>query len=248
MRERTKGGDQGRRRGTPLLVTAIVLGLLGAPLNAMASPLAPSAPSKVTATSEEPTVHLTWAPAQANGVPIDHYNVYRRCRVCEEVTTDVGSSTSFDDSGVLDGVTYSYSVAAVNAIGEEGPRSEAVSATPLAAPGPGLPAAPRGAATSNSFSGNHFGTLVTWSRPADGGSKILQYRIYRSDRYLGPFTMLASVAAPILEYEDRHGKQSEMDDSSCDTYFYRVRAVNGNGEGPGSAIVSGGPATVCPPE
>lgn len=231
-----------RRSSVRVLLTAGLAAVLLVPGGrAAASPLAPSAPSNLVALSWEPTVHLSWDAAQANVAPIDHYNVYRSCSSCETRVTNVGNVTSFEDTDAIGGTTYTYEVAAVNNLGEEGPRASA-DATPAV---PGLPGPPRDLNAENTYSKNHYGTLLTWNAPDnDGGTKILHYRIYRN---VGEgWTLLDHVGGSTFEYEDRHG---HPDDYNCDMYVYFVAAVNGNGEGPGSDVVSHGPvAFACDPQ
>lgn len=229
----------GRRINASVLATLTML-LLATSAPAVASPLAPSAPSNLTATSGEPTVRLTWEAAQANGAPIDHYNVYRACSSCELRVTNVGNVTSYEDVDVSGGTTYTYEVAAVNALGEEGPRAS-VESTPAV---PGLPGPPRDLRAETLSSKNHYGTLLTWSAADDGGSKILRYKVYRDVG--NGWALLDTVRGSTLQYEDRHGRPGER---NCSLYSYSVTAENANGEGPRSAAVVHGPGSfACPPE
>ncbi|HKI03390.1 MAG TPA: fibronectin type III domain-containing protein [Thermoanaerobaculia bacterium] len=82
----------------------------------------------------------------------------------------------------------------------------------------GLPAAPAvEAAQAN-------GTVhLTWSTPDDHGSPILEYRLSRRAAG-GAFEQFASVGADVHSYDDTPRAGT--------TYSYRVKAVNGQGEGP----------------
>jgi uncharacterized delta-60 repeat protein len=76
---------------------------------------------------------------------------------------------------------------------------------------------------------------LEWTSPADGGSPITGYRIYRGTAS-GQETLLTTV-----------GKVNSFDDSGLvngTRYFYRVSAVNALGEGSSSNEVSATPATV----
>ncbi len=64
---------------------------------------------------------------------------------------------------------------------------------------------------------------LRWSAPADGGSPISGYRIYRG-RTAGSEVFLAA-AGNVTVYKDSATR-------SGSTYFYRVTAVNVLGEGP----------------
>jgi fibronectin type 3 domain-containing protein len=97
----------------------------------------PSTPQNLEATAGNGKVMLAWSvPASDGGSPVQSYTV-RRGLSSDKLSLLVEgvSSLSLLDSAVTNGVTYEYSVSAVNAIGE-GPRSEPVAATPKAS-GPG---------------------------------------------------------------------------------------------------------------
>lgn len=90
------------------------------------------APSNLTATviSSE-RIDLNWS-AVSGAVS---YKVYRNGVLIASPTT-----TSYSDTGLSSGTTYSYTVSAVNIDGTESPQSSSVSATTLSAPGGGMPA------------------------------------------------------------------------------------------------------------
>jgi hypothetical protein len=98
---------------------------------------APSAPLTLTASSGNTTAALSWSvPASNGGSPITGYNLYRGTAAGAESATPVATNvtlTSFSDTGLTNGVTYYYKVAAVNAVGTS-PQSNEASATPQAAP------------------------------------------------------------------------------------------------------------------
>jgi hypothetical protein len=106
---------------------------------------APSPVSSLTATSGDGTASLSWSAAtDSGGSGVAAYFVYRwdtaattlyATAVRQRVATLSPSATSFDDTGLVNGVTYDYEVRAVDASTNVGPRSALVSATPaLAAP------------------------------------------------------------------------------------------------------------------
>jgi len=71
---------------------------------------------------------------------------------------------------------------------------------------------------------------LTWTAPANGGSAITGYRLYRSTSSAGPFTLHAGTAASTRNYNDNSLKSGTR-------YYYRVSAVNALGEGPRSNTV-----------
>ncbi len=104
-----------------------------------ASPIAgtaPGAPTALTATPGGGQVQLNWtAPSSNGGVNITSYKVYRGTTSGSETLLTGGGCSGLSnvltctDTGLTNGQTYFYKVAAVNAIGE-GPQSNEASATP----------------------------------------------------------------------------------------------------------------------
>lgn len=99
-------------------------------------PTAPDEPQSLVAAPGDSSVSLTWLPPAGNGgSPVLSYNVYRGWRPDHlDILAPGGTAHSLWDGGVMNGETYYYAVAAVNAVGE-GPRTGPVAATPNG-PGP----------------------------------------------------------------------------------------------------------------
>jgi fibronectin type 3 domain-containing protein len=113
----------------------------------------------------------------------------------------------------------------VNTVGE-GPRSNEVSSTPQTATVPGAPTL---AAT-----GGNAVVHLSWTVPADGGSPITGYGLYRGTAS-GAETLLTTV-----------GAGASFDDTTVTngtTYFYEVTALNAVGEGSRSNEASSTPQT-----
>jgi len=85
---------------------------------------------------------------------------------------------------------------------------------------PTRPGAPLLTATKDQSSGF---VHLSWPQPGDGGSSITGYKIYRRVGTSGSFSLLTSVAGQT--YDDTTTTLSGA-------YFYRVTAVNAQGEGP----------------
>ena len=132
--------------------------------------VAPAAPTGLTLVSQTASgIALRWNPS-AGAVS---YKVYRAIGNGEASSVGSAAATSFTDSTAVPGVTYAYSVSAVNGAGESA-RSATVSGTvPLAAP-TGV------TATSDRTDG----VLVSW-QPVTGGS---YYRVYRAFSSTGSAT------------------------------------------------------------
>jgi hypothetical protein len=79
----------------------------------------PSGPTNLTATPGDTTVALSWT-GSATDNPTS-YNIYRGTMSDGEaitpIATTTGTTTSFTDTGLQNGTTYYYAVAATNAVG-----------------------------------------------------------------------------------------------------------------------------------
>ena len=84
------------------------------------------------------------------------------------------------------------------------------------------------------------GVHLTWTAPADGGSPITSYRVFRRSG-AGAAAQIAEVPATQHSYDDTTAAPST-------TYFYHVRAVNAVGESafcPGNEVVPGAVVDPC---
>jgi hypothetical protein len=132
----------------------------------------PGAPTGLTATPSNTQISLAWtAPTSTGGFPIQSYNVYRN-----NVFLVNTSTTSFTNTGLTNGTSYSYYVIAYNGV-LFGAASNTVSATPFTNPG---------APTGLSATPGNTQVSLSWTAPAsNGGSAITTYRIYRNNAFLG---------------------------------------------------------------
>lgn len=229
--------DTGLTNGTTYYYTVAAINAVGAsPQSAEVSatpaavvpsaPSAPSAPTGLTALAGNGQVALSWgAPANDGGSPITGYNVYRGTSPGQESDTAVAAnvlSSSFTDTGVTNGATYYYTVAAVNAVGVSSPSAEA-SATPQA-----VASAPQGLTAT---SGNGIATL-SWSAPtSNGGAAVTGYDVFRGT------TSGGESATPIA----KNVSGTTFTDTGLTngtTYFYTVEAINAVGLSPQSAEAS----------
>jgi parallel beta-helix repeat protein len=171
----------------------------------------PSEPNNLQAKTGNNFVNITWDIPDDGGTPITFYNVYRN-DITGIYNTVIGNKLWFNDSGVINGVTYTYQISAVNIVGE-GSKSM------------GIEAIPRTTASAPESFGMEFhdGFLnFSWYVPLDdGGSPITGYNIYRDVTT----TVHGSVDADQLWF---------IDDLVIPgiTYTYYVSVINGVGEGP----------------
>jgi fibronectin type 3 domain-containing protein len=205
-----EGGLSGEASATPTATTTI-----------------PGAPTGLTATRGNGQVDLTWIPPASNGgSAITNYNVYRGTTSGNlSLVTTLGNVTTYNDPGLTNGTTHYYQVTAVNGVGE-GASSNAASATP---------ATPPGAPTGLGATGGDHQVALSWTAPANGGSTITGYKVYRGTA-AGAEVLLIAPAGTGTTYTDTGLVNGT-------TYFYKVTAVNAVGEGALSAEASATPAT-----
>lgn len=205
-------------------VNALGEGVATASLSVVPSTV-PSAPTGLTARGSLDKIVLTWsAPTSSGGTNITGYKIYRGDeRGTESLLLTVGNVLTFIDAGLGPGVTYYYYVVPKNSAGDGAPSVE-VSATTFDVPEVPLEV--------SAHPGNASITL-SWRAPSsDGGSPIIQYVIYRGVAP-GEETLLTTVLGLSFEDEDLDNGQ---------TYYYRVSAMNGVGEGALSSEVHSTPA------
>ena len=197
------------------------------PYSAIASAVpstVPSAPSGLTATSNENAQStLNWTvPASNGGIPITGYLISVGLTLISLPPTP----TSYVVTGLTNGTTYSFQVAATNANpSSPGPYSAIATATPST-----VPSAPTGlTATSN----ENAQSTLNWTAPtSDGGSPIINYNV-------------SIVGAPTAVQV--YGTQYIFTGlTNGTTYSFQVAAVNANPNSPGpySAPASATPSTV----
>ena len=176
----------------------------------------PTTPLNPIATPGNGQVTLTWqAPSSNGGSAITNYKIYRGTASGGEVLVAMlGNVLSWTDTGRTNGQTYYYTISAVNSYGES-QQSIEVSATP-----PGLPYQPLNLIATP---GNGLVTL-TWQAPSsNGGSAITNYKIYRGTASGGE--VLVATLGNVLTWTDTGRTNGQA-------YYYRISAVNANGEGP----------------
>ena len=185
----------------------------------------PSEPLDLKATGGEMLIDLAWGPPQVtNGTLILGYTIYRGDTPTSlSLYADTGNVTTYRDTHVTAGTTYYYQVSAKNKFGE-GPMSNVANATPYGRKsGPPIDLIAKG----------YDGSVQTdWKVPSDNGSSAIQY--YNIYRGLNSTNLTYLNRSSKLEYLDK-------DVSNGVTYYYKVSAVNNDGEGPSSNIANATP-------
>jgi Tol biopolymer transport system component len=199
------------------------LGSTSAPASATVVTVA-GAPASVTATAGNASANVTWnAPASDGGSPITGYAVTPYMGTVAQASISVGTATATLVSGLTNGTTYTFKIAARNAAGT-GPESAASNpvtpaAPPAAATAPGAPAAPNASAGSAS-------ATVSWTAPAsDGGSVITGYVVTPSVGVVAQTPTTTGNVASVTVSGLTNGT----------TYTFKVAARNAVGTGTQSA-------------
>lgn len=179
----------------------------------------PGIPTNLSATPGNTVVALSWtAPVDDGGSAIDHYIIFRD-------GLDIARSATLNETvvGLINGQTYSFTVAAHNAVGT-GPQSISNSSTPVTTPG---------APTMVTATPGPGQVTVAWQAPAsNGGSPITGYKVYLILN--GGSRLLSNASASTFSHVDTTGTSG-----TNSTYF--IVAVNAVGAGANSSQVSASP-------
>ena len=187
----------------------------------------------VTATALPGTVKLTAAKADGSGIIVTwakadgavKYKVYRKTAGTDWMTlTTSATGTSWTDKTAQAGVTYAYTVKALNSAGNLSASYDKTGVTATALPG----TVKLTTATSGSS-----GITVTWAK-ADGAVK---YKVYRKSAGTSWTTLASSVTG--TSYTDKTVQAGV-------TYTYTVKAYNSAGNLSASYDKTGVTATALP--
>jgi fibronectin type 3 domain-containing protein len=194
--------------------------------SATPEPPEPGAPTGLTLTAGNTSVALTWtAPGGATS-----YNVYRGTTAGGESTTPIATgvtNASYADSGLTNGTTYYYRVAAINGGG-----ASALSGEASATPEPSAPGAPTGL----TLTAGNASVALTWTAPGGATS----YNVYRGTTAGGENATPIATGVTNASYAD-----SGLTNGT--TYYYRVAAINGGGASALSGEASATPQVSAPP-
>jgi hypothetical protein len=134
----------------------------------------PGAPTGVSAGAGAISATVNWtAPEENGGSPLTGFKVipYLNGTTAQTATTAAAGATSTTVNGLTAGSSYTFRVAAVNAVGT-GPESAASNpVTPIALN-------PAGAPTALTATAKSSGAVLTWTAPENnGGGAITAYRV-----------------------------------------------------------------------
>ena len=170
----------------------------------------PGAPRDLAAAPGNTHVALSWAPPEfENGRPVKVYLIYRGTSRTNLLSVGSTNQTGYNDTGLHNGWTYFYQVAAENEAGEGARCLEVASATPY-----GIPGAPVGFCVTVV----QGGVRLNWTAPAQtGGAEHLTYTVLRGG---SPDSL-----APDREMTDAF-ETTDLAVSPGGSYYYSVSARN----------------------
>ncbi len=205
---------------TTVNCTVVTLGIAGAASYAYTG--IPGTPAAPTATAGITSATVTWTAPASNNSPITGYVVTPYLNGVAQTPLSFGASTTTQPlTGLTAGGSYTFTVAAVNAIGTGAASPQSAAVVPYTLPGApviGTPSPGNSAAT------------VTWSAPAsNGGSAITGYVVT-------PY--IAGVAQAAQTFSSTATTESVTGLTPGTSYTFKVAAVNAAGTGPASAMSS----------
>jgi chitodextrinase len=177
--------------------------------------VAPSTPTGLVATAVSASrINLSWS-ASTDNVAVTGYRVFRN----GALLLSLGNVTAYQDSSLIAGTTYVYTVRALDAAGNFSGHSATASATTSAALDTTPPTTPTGL-TANAVSPTRID--LSWS-PSSDNDVVANYRLYRNG-------VLATTLTSTT-YQNTGLSPST-------TYSYRVDAIDatGNASGLSSAV------------
>jgi fibronectin type 3 domain-containing protein len=178
---------------------------------------APTPPTSVTATPvSETQIDLSWSGANDN-VGVTGYRIFRNGGATP-IATVGASPTTYSNTGLTAGTTYSYTVKAVDASGNVSNASPTATVTTLDTTLPLPPTTVTATAASDSQ------INLSWSGASDNVG-VTGYRIFRN----GGTTPIATVGASPTSY-------SNTGLSAATAYSYTIKAVDAAGNVSNSSV------------
>ncbi|MHA1984606.1 MAG: fibronectin type III domain-containing protein, partial [Candidatus Hodarchaeales archaeon] len=171
---------------------------------------------------------LDWIIPVDGGSPLTGFEIYRSLNSSSLYSLIIivnGTTSSYIDTGLTNGITYYYIIKSKNIIGLSTPSAEK-NIKPGSKPG-----------ISTNFRGVSGNSKVTleWDEPNDGGYPIIEYRIYRSQTKGSGYFSIANITNTVYTNTGLTNREQ---------YYYKVLAVNRLGSGPFSSEILVTPSTI----
>lgn len=194
---------------------------------------APGAPGIPAVTAGDTTATLLWTAPTSGGGSITDYRVERSLfegPFSEQPgCTGIGTSLTCTATGLVNGTSVRFRVAAVNTAGQGDWSGTSTAATPYGVPGtPAQPSAIAGVTSAEVF----------WYPPSANGSDLTGYTVSMRRGTGGTWDDVTSACSEVNDYP-RDTSCSLTGLTAGDEYFFRVRATNARGAGPDSPESAG---------
>ncbi len=211
---------------TVAAINSVGTGAASAQSNAVTPATVPGAPTIGTATFGNASATVTWtAPASNGGSAITGYVVTPyKAGVAQTAQTFNSTATTETVTGLTNGSSYTFKVAAINSVGTGAQSAASNAVTPATVPG---------APTITTAVAANTSVAVTWTAPAsNGGSAITGYVVTPS---------IAGVAQAAQTFNSTATTETATGLTNGTAYTFTVAAINGVGTGAQSAASN--PAT-----
>jgi titin len=176
----------------------------------------PGAPTVVTATAGIRSASVSWTAPPSNGSPITGYVVTPYIGSTAQPTQTFNAGTTQTVTGLSNGQTYTFKVAAINGVGT-GNQSTASGSVTL----PNTPGAP---GTPTGFPLSLGRSTLTWTTPSNGGSPITGYVVT-------PYINGVVQTAQIQTFNSTLTTETVTGLTTGRAYTFRVAAINAVGTG-----------------
>ncbi|MEU0517986.1 putative Ig domain-containing protein [Streptosporangium sp. NPDC006007] len=206
-----------RSTAATVKVTVVTQGLASAATYVYAA--APAAPAAPTATAGVTSATVTWTAPSGNGSTITGYVVTPYIGgVAQTPVSYDASATTRTLTGLTPAVSYTFTVAAVNAFGTGSASPASAAVVPYTVPGQPVITA---------VSAGDSAATLTWTAPGNGGSTITGYVVT-------PY--INGVAQAPQTFTGTGTTQTATGLTPGATYRFTVTAQNAAGSGPPSAL------------
>ena len=177
----------------------------------------PFAPTALSATYGDSTAYLTWTASGNNGDPISNYSMkaYAGATLIS-TTASGGAATTGTVTGLTNGVTYTFTVSAINSVGTGSPSADSAPGTP------GLPGQPTNVVGTR----GDQSVALTWTAPSGNGNALSSNAV---KAYNGATLVSTTTAAGSATSATITGLTNGT------AYTFTVTATNVIGNGPESA-------------
>lgn len=184
-------------------------------------PSAPSAPTGVTAVRGDKSAQVSWTAASPNRSPITGYTITASPG---GITHTVGGGvTTGTVTGLTNGIAYTFTVKATNAVGSSPPSAPSATVTPA-----GIPTAPSEVTATR----GDRSVRLTWKEPVVNGSPITAY------------TITTTPSGPVVTVPGTQTFGTVTGLTNGNAYRFTVRATNAIGTSPASDVTD--PVTPSP--